>query len=69
MSELYIVIKQSDSHSLSNLPIAIFDSYDQAQKYVYAYPCQHLIIYKYLINETNDNPVKLLDSYYLHRLF
>lgn len=66
MSELYIVIKESDSNTL---PIAIFDSYEQAQKCVYAYPSQHLIIYKYLINEINDKPVKLLDSYFLHRLF
>lgn len=60
--EVFVVILEN------KFPIAIYDEYNKARKYVDGYPAQHLYIYKYIMNDIGTEK-KMLDNYFSHSLF
>ena len=57
--ELFVIVEDK-----SNIPIAIFDSFEKAKQYMYAMPSKHLFIYEYKTNEINTEK-KLSDNYFI----
>lgn len=57
--ELYVVMSER-----TKLPIVIYDTFDKALQYLYAFPAEHLTIYEYKTNQLNAYK-KLSDSYYI----
>jgi len=56
--KLYVVLSDS-----STTPFGIYDTFENASKYVYAHPTQHLCIFEYELNSTEQGK-NIFDNYF-----